>query len=933
MALEGTRSSKTNNEHDNILRNTLCPDTPSFAFDRRENKEICNPSIRRHVIRNKKDEGGRDHRKGTTRDRVLVQDVSYQKDRWEQTPDFQPSQAEPLPQSKEISINKPVKSTKILTTKRFHVQNRSFSSLPSCTCKKEPSQVLIPELSRHCIPDDLLTHGSCQCPVGILPNIKLDCRRIKSSRNESYSVPGRFSLRTSREIDSSKTCPGSNRSTGYSGVENKLEKVCHDTYTGNRVFRNNFQYGNKYQNLTQKQSHRHKGVPQESPTLSSLELGTRNVSSRKAAICSRSSPSRSSSLQTAPKSKSSVEGKQSAKEVSLAPTGDTGVSLVVGAYNRIQLYLPERTQRICDDRRLRHRVGYTSRTSSHSRRMESNSEEVAYKPPRTLCRVHSPEKIQTPHAGQGSNVSGRQPHCNSLSAPPGRDKIGKIIFLDKEDPAVCRTNEFDTDPLLHTRKIQYNSGSIVARIIGDGLASEGKSNTKNLQSLGYSANRFVCDVPVQSSSLLCNNRCDRQPSTIHKRIQQGVGIRPSLGVSSATSNTQGHTTPQPCARNIFGGSSEMVKSLLEDGSQGQGVGTSHGSEEFSHSSDRSGHECPTASGGYNDFGGLEDTGWNSLIRDMPLEDVYLLQSAWRSSTWKTYGSAWKDWIKWCRLEKVLPNNPTPYNIARYLSYLFRIKKAAYNTILVKKSVVAMFSNPEQEQNFSKHPLVKSMLKAISLKSSEKLLPRQEVWNIQDLIGWIRRNQPEETSIYQVSRYCAILLLLASGRRLHDLTLLRVDEKHCRVNGDSITFWPAFGSKTDREKQRQSGWLILMNQDPIFNIVKWVNCLIKVSSDRRKACPGLANLFITSRGKVKPASRAVIAGWLKPIFRALGLEVAPGSIRSAVASYNFENNLPLDDLLKRGNWRGAENFFKHYYKSVSAPSLHTDNVLLNSFAPV
>lgn len=182
----------------------------------------------------------------------------------------------------------------------------------------------------------------------------------------------------------------------------------------------------------------------------------------------------------------------------------------------------------------------------------------------------------------------------------------------------------------------------------------------------------------------------------------------------------------------------------------------------------------------------------------------------------------------------------------------------------------------------------------------------------------------------MSRHVAFLLLLASGRRLHDLTLLNIDTEHCDISGSSVIFWPRFGSKTDNAKFRQSGWQLHCSGDPALSLVIWVKNLISVTANRRKACEGLDALFISTRGTVKAATRTIIAGWLKAPFAELGINCSPGSIRSAVASYDFQQNVPLDIILQRGNWRGSENFFKHYCKEVDKPQRANPNVLNDCF---
>lgn len=254
--------------------------------------------------------------------------------------------------------------------------------------------------------------------------------------------------------------------------------------------------------------------------------------------------------------------------------------------------------------------------------------------------------------------------------------------------------------------------------------------------------------------------------------------------------------------------------------------------------------------------------------------------------------------------------------------------------MVHKSVILTFADPSQEKQLGNHPVVSAMLKAIKIQRCMSApVPKTQIWNIQDLFQWLKSNIPDNESIFQVSRHVTLLLLLASGRRIHDLTLLMVDDMHCERSDSSLTFWPKFGSKTDNDRNRQSGWHLTCSGDMALSLVKWVNCLIEVTNSRRKAREGLNNLFITTRGKVKAASRTVIAGWLKEPFKDIGINCSPGSVRSAVASNDFQNNVPLDEILKRGNWRGSTNFFKHYCKSVEQPRSTNVNVLNDSFNAV
>lgn len=175
---------------------------------------------------------------------------------------------------------------------------------------------------------------------------------------------------------------------------------------------------------------------------------------------------------------------------------------------------------------------------------------------------------------------------------------------------------------------------------------------------------------------------------------------------------------------------------------------------------------------------------------------------------------------------------------------------------------------------------------------------------------------DENSIFQVSRDLSLILLLASGRRIHDLTLLRTDKDSMIVGDTYVIFWPDLGSKTDNSASRQSGWKLSGISDQNLNPVKWVKIYISLTEKRRNAGGHRLNsLFITSRGRVAPASTSIIAGWLRTAFSELNINFSPGSIRSAVASSRRDSNIPMDTILKNGNWRSDRNVIKHYFKEI------------------
>lgn len=320
-----------------------------------------------------------------------------------------------------------------------------------------------------------------------------------------------------------------------------------------------------------------------------------------------------------------------------------------------------------------------------------------------------------------------------------------------------------------------------------------------------------------------------------------------------------------------------------------------------------------------------------MIENWSTEEKSLLLNSWRSSTINTYQSAWKKWKGWCEINRINHRCPIPADVARYLAYLYNVQGLAYKTILVHKSVIATFTNVTTNNDLSSNFFVRHMLKAISVAKEKPAVP--PIWDPQIVINCLEQNMPDENNLYQVSQRLATLLLLSSGRRVHDLSLLTIEDGKFLDEGKYIVFWPRFGSKTDNLNYRQSGWKLVENPNKSLDCVYWTRRLISISNERRKESDRLFDLFITVRGVPKAASRTIIAGWVKSALKNAGIEASPGSIRSAVASLNWLEKFPIDKILETGNWRQEHTFRKYYQKMINRSNRETSVSLSKYFVSV
>uniref|UniRef100_A0A8D8SPA0 Enzymatic polyprotein n=1 Tax=Cacopsylla melanoneura TaxID=428564 RepID=A0A8D8SPA0_9HEMI len=437
---------------------------------------------------------------------------------------------------------------------------------------------------------------------------------------------------------------------------------------------------------------------------------------------------------------------------------------------------------------------------------------------------------------------------------------------------------------------------------------------------------LFCDGHLHGSSSVRCSVDPGSPGAFCRCLLASVEILPCLDFPAPPSC--------PSSSELGGGPVYSSRPLLGEGVLVARPGSScsspsHESRRPGREPDRSGHGSSSPRREIPEFAGLVGSGWLSQVPDWDQPDLELLRSAWRDSTLRTYKAPWKRWLDWTARVRVSINDPSPQDLAKFLSWLHS-QKFSYSSILVHKSVVANFANPARTTDLITHPVVRQILKAISLK---KIPENKEIWDVSVLTSWISSHPPSEDSHFEVSRHVAILLLLCSGRRVHDLTLLLTTKDRFQDLVDSIVFWPAFGSKTDSAVHRQSGWKL--NQNPynsLFDPVFWVRKLISLSANRIRS-KNVDSLFITTRGVVKAASRSVIAGWIRTAMTAAGINASAGSFRSAVGSSRMTSNSSLDSILKKGNWKSERNFLKHYFKPIAKKQTIPSVTMDHCFDPI
>lgn len=924
------RSARTNSENNIGLCHSIYKEAPLSIVRRELVKEIRDKNICSDVQRNRGTTSNRCCETVHSNSRIPVSNVLNSQAKRQGSADLRSKTLKRVLKPQKVSVDKPRPCTKISSSVRLPSENRHVTSLLSRPDKGKSPKVPLSIVCGKSVPANMPSVRPIKRSSCFFPADELGRGGTKIKGHTGISLPRRFPTSSSGSLHSRTASSIDDNSPAEPWVDVKSTEVYNKTFKSDRIFGHRLGYHSQPKKTTGKEGGRFVLRSSKGFNRSSLELEVRNVVDRQVGVRCVGNPIGTSLYSKSSEGGPSLKRGNSPPDVSHSIPSSGRLSLVDSTSSRSQPNIRPKSNHFCHNRRIRYRLGCTIGEPSPGRNLDNGTAKLAYKQKRAVHGINCFVQVSSNHQRSVDNATVGQQDRRVIHSESRGNKITGSSRGNSESLSAGRSAKSHNSPLFLTGSLQHDSGSLVEGNGSSRLASEPANSTQYFREVGSSTDRPIRHISLQSRPMLRYNRCERHRGGFCQCIQSGVALFSSMGFPSTASDSESSPAPAECIRRVFDGGAPLGESVLEGITEAQGPGCSVPNPEPRPASSRSDVQSPAGEGDRFLFRGLEDTGWSSLVSGLDYDDINLLQGAWRDSTWKTYGSAWKQWVSWGRLNNVHPSRPSPQDLSTYLGYLARVRKLAYATILVHKSVIVSLADPSHENRLSSHPLITTMLKGISLSKCSLSVTKSTIWNVQDLVNWLRLNVPIPDNIFQVSRHVALLLLLATGRRIHDLTLLRINESHCQISDSSIKFWPAFGSKTDNPKSRQSGWELTSSGDAGLDLVKWVKCLIECSADRRGARKDLFHLFITTRGEVKAATRTIIAGWLKTAFCDLGIDCSPGSIRSAVASSRFENDVPLDRILSNGNWRGSTNFFKHYCKTVDHPRVTSVNILNDSF---
>lgn len=930
-----SRGTKVHHKYYKRLRNTVLGKTTDHNFDTFITGKIPNTKLFPDGPGNYKNDTTKDYGKTRLQNWLPFKNVLNTKVRRTMETSLQLEKTKQICQITKVPTNKSPKTTILSTKRRLHDKNRPITSLPSCTNYKKALALPSTTLSQF----NLRTYGTSFWPEfrasNICKNYKLGCQTTQKAEHTISRVSRRFSDSESKSSAFEKRGVNSLKNTYKVGLQNKLGKVSAKPSKRTNVPRNNVEYRIKSEKPTyRKNTIIRKNYPKNFKN-QKMELDAGKVDFGKNGICFVCDTASSTTL-----SKDSTS-REPLTRIQTQPTFQNKTR----DYSRNAMVVRKPRTKIKDNyegtgdtpsyRRFKYGLGSRVRRRTDLRTMDYLAKGMAHKQKRNVCGLQNLVKLPIHTTGQKYPYTMRQQNGGGILKEPGGNQIGYTVKTGRRHLEYGYTQEYRNTNRTYSRSLQRHIRSSIKGQELTRLAPVELDTRNDFQKMGHSMYRPICNT-VFGCSRKIRHAISVPTGRIRQRIHKDLELQTRMDIPSSAVNTQSPTAPQPMSGDIHIDSPQMGKCLLATDTQEKSCRqTIHNTGPLP-AFDRPSNQSTSSQNTKFVLGSMESTGWADLVKNWSTKEKLILETSWRKSTLGTYSAAWKSWCLWAKDKKVSINDPDPTEVAQYLCYLYYKRNMSYRTIYLHKSTIATFSNPLHSDKISNNPLIKHTLRGIS--NTNPQTTRAKIWDINKLLTWIRHNPPDPNNLFQISRHLAILLLLSSGRRVHDLTLLRVDGDFLVQSENEVVFWPQYGSKTDKLQYLQSGWKLVKNDQEIWDIVYWVKKYIQISESRRHAnSQEIPYLFVKTRGKAGPASRSVIAGWVRTALLSAGIEAGAGSTRSAVASYRFDNCLPLDEVLKRGNWQGPNNFFKHYYReidrSATCEANRNNDMVTESFVPL
>ena len=286
---------------------------------------------------------------------------------------------------------------------------------------------------------------------------------------------------------------------------------------------------------------------------------------------------------------------------------------------------------------------------------------------------------------------------------------------------------------------------------------------------------------------------------------------------------------------------------------------------------------------------------------------FILEKAERPHTRKSYESAWRQFCNWCAKQRLDPNS---YSICNGINYLTELAETKPKSVFTHRSAISktwklMF--PELPA-FGEEELTKQVTRAVRQLNPKIPPSNKESWSIEKVLEHCESISNDTASLKELSSKLAVLISLATFcRPRSDLSRIRLAQLEWEENAATmVVTQPKEGDYKKMTIYKCSDEAIC----PFRCLEKYVQRTKEIRSVVTK------NLFITSQKPFKDAKGDTIANWIKQILSNAGIQATAHSTRAMSSTLAKELGINEEIIMKKGNWKRKETFFKHYFRPTS-----------------
>ena len=314
-----------------------------------------------------------------------------------------------------------------------------------------------------------------------------------------------------------------------------------------------------------------------------------------------------------------------------------------------------------------------------------------------------------------------------------------------------------------------------------------------------------------------------------------------------------------------------------------------------------------------------------------MEVLTQLSRARMTSSNVTYESKWKLFVGFCKDRNLEPFDASPAQIAEFLLWVAKERKAAYSTLAGYRSALGQVFRLTTGYDPGTCPILSQLMQSFkrTQPTAAKRIPEWDIGLVLSVLNE-KGNHNEKLSLEVLTSKVVFLLALASGDRVGALAALRFPPKFVDEEM-TVCYDSEFVPKSYFVRKNVSRVSPLrvpyLDQQEFVQVCPCVTTEFYLCKTRELRSSVQSSLVIpTSGDRDRPMKSQMIAKHVVKLVRwcyeKLGVDspkCRAHDVRKVAASLRALNSESLQEVLGAGSWSSPYTFLKHYFVPVQTHS--------------